>query len=85
MNIGTAAKIETIALSRNSGTFGDCTILDGGAMRIEVEGRCYIVASSVIGWTVQIGGFTFEDADLWEAARMASMTDASGATRNYRI
>jgi hypothetical protein len=69
--LNTAEKIETIVLSRGSGTFGTFTEFASGRFRIEADGRCVLVRCDEHGWHVSFKSFEAIDRDLYVAAQMA--------------
>lgn len=74
MQINTAEKIETVALSRKSGAFGEYVAREDGSARVVVDGRAFIVGGNAYGWTVQAEGgpFVANDTSLIDAAWMAT-------------
>lgn len=73
--INTAEKIETIVLSRSSGTFGSFTEYAPGKFRVEADGRTCLVRCDELGWHVSFKSFEGIDHELYFAAQMALDTD----------
>jgi hypothetical protein len=71
MTINTAEKIETIVLSRTSGTFGSFVEYSPGKFRIEADGRTVLVRCGSYGWHVSFKGIEAIDRELYVAAQMA--------------
>jgi hypothetical protein len=70
-------KIETIVLSFlsngcTSGTFGSIARGLNGGFQVSTSGHTFDVRTTAIGWAVTNGYFVGEDADLIEAARLAT-------------
>jgi hypothetical protein len=70
-------KIETIVLSFlangcTSGTFGSIGRGLNGNFLISTSGYTFDVCTTAVGWAVSNGCFVGEDADLIEAARLAT-------------
>jgi hypothetical protein len=71
MTINTAEKIETIVLSRSSGSFGEFIEYAPGKFRITADGRTVLVRCGTHGWHVSFKSFEAIDPELYIAARDA--------------
>ena len=89
-----ADKIETVVLARKSGELGtyvDLSHIQPGMRRVEIDGKCYIVRSTVIGWSISFGPYVCEDASLLECAHMVQDAErridpnVALASRNFPI
>lgn len=80
MTISTAEKIETIILSRCSGTFGQFVEYEPGRFRVTADNRTVLARVDELGWHVSFKSFEAIDPELYVAAR-----DALAAGENVGV